>query len=125
MRPEQIARGGSDDDGPEAYKPWKVTGTKLGGTAVGLNIEDSRGVVYILKFDDPGVPEVETGAAVVGKNNRSWQLLQAGRECRALATCRNGARRLGPGFSAGWHMTCIGARSRDPPKARICMAYFL
>lgn len=65
LSPEQIARGGSDDQGPEAYKPWKVTGTKLGGTAVGLNIEDSRGVVYILKFDEKGIPEVETGAAVV------------------------------------------------------------
>jgi hypothetical protein len=32
VTPEQVARGaGSDDPGPEAFFPWKVTGMKVGG----------------------------------------------------------------------------------------------
>lgn len=62
---EQIARGPNTDDGPDLTAPIRITGTKIGGASVGLLSVDARGVKYLLKFDEPDVPEMETAADVI------------------------------------------------------------
>lgn len=64
--PAQVAAGaGGEDPGPEAFRPWKITGMKSGGRNPGLVIEDARGVRYICKFDKPYAPVVATAAGAV------------------------------------------------------------
>ncbi len=53
------------DPGPESFKPWIVTGMKIGGRNPGFIFSDSRGVRWICKFDKPGEPVVSTAADVV------------------------------------------------------------
>ncbi|MCG8424588.1 MAG: hypothetical protein MJE77_42385 [Proteobacteria bacterium] len=62
---EEVRRGPNMDEGPENYKPWTITSSKVGGTAVGFIMEDGRGIKYLLKFDDKKGPEVETAADVI------------------------------------------------------------
>ena len=65
---ERVRRGpGSTDpaDRPEAHRPWTITSSKIGGTSVGFLIKDARGTRYLLKFDEKGIPEMETGAHVI------------------------------------------------------------
>ncbi len=54
-------------EGPATDAPWTVTGGKVGGTAVGFVIEDSRGHRYLMKFDQKGFPVVETASDVVAQ----------------------------------------------------------
>ena len=62
----EIARGpNSDVNGPDRSAPWRVVGSKVGGQSVGLLIEDNRGVKYLLKFDEPDYPVIETATDVV------------------------------------------------------------
>jgi hypothetical protein len=65
LSPAEVAIGPNRTGSPEGHKPWRIDGSKVGGTAVGFAITDRRGVRYLLKFDHRGMPEVETGAAVV------------------------------------------------------------
>lgn len=66
VTPDDVRRGaGGDDPGPEAFRPWSVTGAKIGGRNPGLTFQDSRGRRYLLKFDRPGVPVVATAAGAV------------------------------------------------------------
>jgi hypothetical protein len=65
MTPDEIARGPVSDDGPEAHLPWTIRSTKPGGTELGVLVTDARGVKYLVSFDDPSRPEMETGTAVV------------------------------------------------------------
>ncbi len=66
LSPRDVAAGpGGDDPGPEAFKPWKVTGLKIGGRNPGFNFEDSRGARYICKFDKRGEPVTATAAGAV------------------------------------------------------------
>ena len=65
LTPAEVARGPNLTGSPEGHKPWRIEGSKMGGTAVGFAITDRRGVRYLLKFDERGMPEVETGADVV------------------------------------------------------------
>jgi hypothetical protein len=53
---------GGSDPGPEAYKPWTITGLKIGGVNPGFVFQDSRGVGYICKFDKKDEPVVATAA---------------------------------------------------------------
>ena len=62
---DEIRRGPNLEDGPEAHKPWTITGSKVGGTAVGFLMKDARGIKYLLKFDDKRGPEMETAADVI------------------------------------------------------------
>lgn len=65
LSPEDIAVGPNVTGSPEPHTPWIVKSSKVGGVAIGFIIEDQRGVKYVLKFDNQGVPEVETGADVI------------------------------------------------------------
>jgi hypothetical protein len=62
---DEVRRGPNVDDGPDRSAPWVITGTKIGGSSVGLLMRDARGVKYILKFDLKGVPDMETAADVI------------------------------------------------------------
>ncbi len=62
---EQVAKGPNAIGSPELYKPWTVKSTKLGGAEIGLIITDTRGEKFLLKFDQRGYPEQETGAHVI------------------------------------------------------------
>ena len=64
MTPEQVRRG-PGQNGPETSQPWTLRGTKVGGVSIGFRIKDGRGDTYLLKFDQKGWPELETGAHVV------------------------------------------------------------
>lgn len=50
---------------PAPKGPWVVTGTKVGGASVGLLVKDANGHKFIMKFDNPGEPEMQTAADVV------------------------------------------------------------
>ncbi|HPF36574.1 MAG TPA: hypothetical protein PLH84_14200 [Candidatus Krumholzibacteria bacterium] len=64
--PAAVARGpGGDDPGPEAHRPWTVTGLKVGGRNPGFVFRDARGAAYICKFDKEGEPSVSTAAGAV------------------------------------------------------------
>lgn len=62
---EELRRGANLGPSPFDHKPWKITGGKAGGTAVGFVFEDARGDRYILKFDRKGMPEMDTGAHAI------------------------------------------------------------
>lgn len=65
LTPEDI-RTGPVTDSPERHKPWTITSTKTGGTAVGFIIKDASGAKYMLKFEDASqAAELETGAHMV------------------------------------------------------------
>ena len=61
---EALRAGPNRGDGP-VDGPWRVLSTKVGGISPGFVIEDSAGQRFILKFDHPDAPEVETASHVV------------------------------------------------------------
>ena len=63
----EIARGTSVIGSPADHLPLVVKSSKKGGAATGFVVVDQRGVKYVLKFEDRGIPEVETGAAIVAQ----------------------------------------------------------
>jgi hypothetical protein len=66
LKAPDVARGpGGDDPGPEAFKPWTITGLKIGGANPGFVFEDARGAKYICKFDKLGAPVIATAAGAV------------------------------------------------------------
>ena len=65
MTPEEIASGPNTTGSPEDHRPWTIKSSKVGGITVGFIIKDKRGVKYVLKFDEAGIPEVETAADVI------------------------------------------------------------
>lgn len=67
MSVDEVRRGPALGPGPEARRPWTITGTKIGGASVGFLMKDADGVRYLLKFDERGVPEMETGADVIAQ----------------------------------------------------------
>jgi hypothetical protein len=71
LTPDQVRRGPVTVDSPELHLPWTVHSTKTGGSTVGLMITDARGIKYLLKFDDKGSPELETGFDVIA-NRLIW-----------------------------------------------------
>ena len=62
--PEQIRRG-PGRGGPDRSEPWRVVGSKVGGAAIGITIEDARRDRYVIKFDERGHPETESAADVI------------------------------------------------------------
>ncbi|MGM0577920.1 MAG: hypothetical protein ACQEXJ_19495 [Myxococcota bacterium] len=65
LTPGDVARGPGDGSGPDLSEPLRVLRSKKGGAQPGFLVEDIRGDRYILKFDHPLHPEMETGADVV------------------------------------------------------------
>jgi hypothetical protein len=64
---DELRRGPNVHEHPFLHRPWTITGAKVGGTAIGFVFEDARGDRYLLKFDKKEVPEMETGAHVIGQ----------------------------------------------------------
>ena len=65
VTPAEILRGPGSGEAPDQYLPWTIASAKEGGTAIGFVVTDTRGVKFILKFDQKHAPEIETGADVV------------------------------------------------------------
>jgi hypothetical protein len=63
---EELARGANVDPSPIHNLPWTIVGAKVGGTALGFVFADAKGDRYLLKFDVRDVPEMETGAHIIG-----------------------------------------------------------
>ena len=63
---EEITTGPYTDPSPFDNLPWTIKSAKVGGTSVGFVFEDKLGAKYLLKFDVKDVPEMETGAHVIG-----------------------------------------------------------
>jgi hypothetical protein len=62
---EEIRNGNKVATDPMLNKPWTIKSTKIGGKSIGFLIEDSKGVKFVLKFDQLGLPEAETAADVI------------------------------------------------------------
>ncbi len=65
LTPDDVARGPATLPSPEAFTPWTIKSSKVGGRSVGFVIEDARGETYLLKFDPLGFPEAETAADAI------------------------------------------------------------
>ena len=62
---EEIARGPNVGSGPEVSGIWTIIRAKLEGVTPGFTIRDSRGKMYLVKFDPKGYSELATGAEVI------------------------------------------------------------
>jgi hypothetical protein len=60
-----VARGPNATDGPDTSASWKVVSSKVGGQSIGFIIEDAAGARFLLKFDEPDYPVVETATDVI------------------------------------------------------------
>lgn len=65
MTPEECARGVGEGGGPDRSGPWTVVRAKTEGVTPGFNIKDSRGDVWVVKFDAPGCLGMTTGAGAI------------------------------------------------------------
>lgn len=65
MTPEEIIQGIAITDGPDTSAPWILSRPKVGGTTPGFWVTDSRGDIYIIKFDPPDNPEMATAATAM------------------------------------------------------------
>jgi hypothetical protein len=71
LSPEEIRRGPATVGSPEPHKPWTIHSTKSGGSAPGFVMTDARGERFMLKFEQAGFREMETGAAAIA-NRLLW-----------------------------------------------------
>lgn len=62
---EDAARGPGDGTGPSREGPMTVIRAKIGGVTPGFTVRDARGVVYFVKFDPPGLPNIASAAGVI------------------------------------------------------------
>jgi hypothetical protein len=71
MTPEAVAMGpglayGAESAaGPDTTGEWTIVRAKTQGVTPGFNIRDSRGHVYVIKFDDPDYPHMASAAGVI------------------------------------------------------------
>ncbi len=63
---DELVRGANLDPSPMENLPWTIVSAKVGGTAIVFVFEDTKKDRYLLKFDLRGVPEMETGAHMLG-----------------------------------------------------------
>jgi hypothetical protein len=61
ISPEDLRRGPA----PPPTLPFRVIGSKVGGTSPGIRVRDAAGVGYLLKFDRSDEPDSETAADVL------------------------------------------------------------
>lgn len=71
LTPDEVREGPLASESPELHVPWTVTRTKSEGVTLGLFIEDARGEKFLIKFDNKGMPEIETAAHVIA-NRLLW-----------------------------------------------------
>jgi len=65
MSVDEVRRGPGTGEDPARFTPWTIKGTKVGGASVGFIIKDTRGVKYLLKFDEKSNPVMETAADII------------------------------------------------------------
>src|SRR5690606_22093178 len=65
LTPAEIRTGPLTIASPEHHKPWRILSSKRGGDTIGFVIEDTRGERFLIKFDSPRFPEIETAAHVI------------------------------------------------------------
>lgn len=63
----EVRRGPNQGQGPEALKPWTITGSKVGGLSIGFIMKDGEGGKHLLKFDHKEHAFLETAADVIGQ----------------------------------------------------------
>ena len=63
---DELIRGPNTTDGPNPGAPWRVFRSKSQGLTPGFQIIDDVGDRYIIKFDPLDVPELASGAEVIG-----------------------------------------------------------
>jgi hypothetical protein len=71
LTPQEVLDGPATMDSPETHTPWTVLSTKSGGTSRGFIIKDARGIKYLIKFDHPEYPELESATHLV-VNRLMW-----------------------------------------------------
>ncbi|MPY88687.1 MAG: hypothetical protein GEU99_12265 [Luteitalea sp.] len=64
LTPEEVARAGSDGEGPASGR-WTVVSAKSDGITPGFTVRDTRGVVWFIKLDPPGWQGMATGTEIV------------------------------------------------------------
>lgn len=62
---DEVRRGPVRIESPEAHLPWTIVSSKVGGLSIGFILVDARGERFLLKFDGPHHPEIETAAEVI------------------------------------------------------------
>jgi hypothetical protein len=62
---DELRTGPAQVGSPEPHKPWVVRSLRTGASELSLMISDARGKKFMLKFDDPDVPEQKTAAHVI------------------------------------------------------------
>jgi len=65
LSPDELRVGPNTSPSPFDHLPWKVTGAKIGGLSLGFVFEDALGRKFLLKFDTPDAPEMETAAHAI------------------------------------------------------------
>jgi hypothetical protein len=65
MSIDEVRTGPNSTPGPFAQRPWTITKSKSGGLSIGFIFEDAAGDTYLLKFDEPDRPEMETAAHII------------------------------------------------------------
>src|SRR5262245_35505718 len=63
MSAAEIAAG--PNSGGPAPGPWTVTSGKFQGVTPGLQMKDSAGQLYFVKFDPPAAPELASGSEII------------------------------------------------------------
>ena len=65
LSPAEVARGPNRDGPPDLSAPLRVREAEWGVGAPRFEVEDARGLRYVVKFDQAGIPENETAADVI------------------------------------------------------------
>jgi len=65
LTPGGVARGPGSGTGPDRGGPWTVVAAKTEGVTPGFTVEDVAGHRYLIKFDPPGFPDMESAAGVI------------------------------------------------------------
>ena len=66
MSMEELLRGPGNENAPAEEGNWTIVGAKSEGISPGFRIKDSKGRMYLLKFDPLDLAEMSTGADVIG-----------------------------------------------------------
>lgn len=66
MSIEEVLRGPGNENAPAEEGKWTIVGAKSEGISPGFRIRDSKGRMYLLKFDPLGLAEMATGADAIG-----------------------------------------------------------
>ena len=66
MSVEDLVKGPGTDKPPSMDGPWEIVGAKTSGVTPGFRIKDSKGQLYLLKFDPLTNPEMSTASDVIG-----------------------------------------------------------